>query len=347
MFSWDSRRAAASFTMKPLLIMMLAGCTLIPLKKKNDEVAYIDPGPWHGPLAQKHAGKVVFSSAPILFDGADDSSMYTTYTLGDPLFIRMWSKDSAHNLHPCAERSMATGAAMGQTIVLKADVNNERAGKPLHEWEGFGYYQNRDPEKRIAMMLSNESDRAFTTRFDYAAGKDEMGQIAVRAWNTDIIPKLREGKNTIRVVVGLSCMTKKELTPIAEGTLEVNVPSGALATYLEKYAPRAPTSPHPDNEVISRDIIAAMKKLPDWDNEIFIGALVTSEDWLPVRNRETGVLVEYEIEALLYVRLKKEKDPNACRQFKMTYRRDAAGGPLYRAGTGTSYNFPCNVAPKV
>jgi hypothetical protein len=197
------------------------------------------------------------------------------------------------------------------------------------------------------MTLSDETDLAFTTRVDYAAGREEMGKIVVRAWNTDIIPKLREGKNTIHVVVGLSCMLKKDLTPVAEGTLEVVVPAGGLAAYLEKYSPRAPTSPHPDNATISRDIIAAMKKLPDWRNEIFVGALVTSEDWQPVRNEETGVLVEYEIRALLYVRLKTEKDPNACRQFSMSYRRDAAGGGLYRAGTGSSYNFPCNVAPKV
>jgi hypothetical protein len=333
--------------MKALLITILAGCTLLPLKKKTGEAAYIDPGPWHGPLAKKYAGKVVFSSAPIAFDGADDSSMYTTYTLGDPLFIRMWSKDSAHNLHPCTERSMATMAEIPPTISLKADVNNESVGKPLRDWEGFGYYEEGKPTERIAMMLSNESDLAFTTRVDYAAGIDKMGEIAVRAWNTKIIPKLRDGKNTIHVVIGLSCMTKTQLVPIADGTLEVNVPPGALAAYLEKYAPHPPKSPNPDNEAISRDILAAMKKLPDWDNEIFVGALVTSEDWLPVRNDETGVLVAYEIDALLYVRLKQEKDPNACRQFKMTYRRDAAGGPLYRAGTGTSYNFPCNAAPKV
>jgi hypothetical protein len=346
-FSWDNQRAVASSTMKALLITLLAGCTLLPATKKKDDFARIDPGPWSGPLAQKHAGKVVFSSSPIPHDGTDDSAMYTTYTLGEPLFIRMWSKDSPHNLRACAERSMGTGAAVGQTVVLKADVNNESAKKPLHEWEGFGYYQEGDPEERMSMTLSNQTDFAFTQRIDYAAGKEEMGRIVVRAWNTDNIPKLREGKNTIRVVVGLSCLTKKDVTPVAEGTLEVVVPPGGLAAYLDKYSPRAPTSPHPENPTISRDIIAAMKKLPDWSNEIFVGALVTSEDWQPVRNQETGVLVAYEIEALLYVRLKKEKDPNACRQFSMSYRRDAAGGDLYRAGTGDSYTFPCNVAPKV
>lgn len=348
MISRDNSVGVASYVMKALPIMLLAGCTLLPLKKKNDEVAYVDPGPWAGPLAQRHAGKVVFSSAPIPYDGTDDSSMYTSYTLGEPLFIRMWSKDSPNNLRPCGERSMASGAAIGQTVELKVDVNNESASKPFHEWQNLGYYREGTPEKRIAMTLSDETDFAFTTRVDYAAAEsEEMGKIVVRTWNSKIIPKLHEGKNTIRVVVGLSCLTKNEITPIADGTLEVTVPPGGVAAYLEKYGPRAPVSPHPDNANIARDIIAAMKKLPDWQNEIFVGALVTSEDWQPVRNRETGVLVEYEIEALLYVRLKSEKDPNACREFSMTYRRDAAGGGLYRAGTGRSYNFPCDIAPKV
>jgi hypothetical protein len=203
--------------MKALLITMLAGCTLLPVKK-NDEVAYIDPGPWSGRWRRSTQEGGVLSS-PIPYDGADDSSMYTTYTLGEPLFIRMWSKDSPHNLRSCAERSMASGAAIGQTVQLKADVNNESASKPFHEWEGFGYYQEGDPEERMSMTLSNETDFAFTTRIDYAAGKEDMGKIVVRAWNTDIIPKLREGKNTIRVVVGLSCLQKKDITPVAEGTL--------------------------------------------------------------------------------------------------------------------------------
>jgi hypothetical protein len=327
--------------MKALLVVtMLAGCTLLPAKR-NSEAPHVDPGPWSGPLAQKHAGKVVFSSAPIPHDGADDSAMYTTYTLGEPLFIRMWSKDAPHNLHPCGR-----GAAIGP-VVLKADVNDEHAGKPVHEWEGFGYYEVSSIEKRIAMTLSNDTDAAFTTRVDYAGGKEDRGRVAIRAWNTEVVAKLREGQNKVRVVVGLACRTGKGVTPIAEGTLDVTVPPGGLAAYQAKYAPRAPTSPHPDNAKIAREIIAAMKKLSDWNNEIFVGALVTSEDWQPVRHQDTGALVAYEVSALLYVRLKKEKNENACRQFEMLYRRDPAGGGLYRAGTGSSRTFPCSIAPKV
>lgn len=341
-FSWDNRGPAASSTMKALLLTLLAGCTLIPLKSnqssQSPQATPVDPGPWDGPLAQKHAGKVVFSSAPIPYDGTDDGAVYATYQLGDPLFIRMWSKDAPHNLLPCREYGP-------RTIQVKADVNGERAGQPLHEWPGVGYFRV-DAKKRTAIVLSGEADHAFTTRVDYSADQEPMGKLAVRAWNTKIIPRLRDGKNTIRVVIGLACANSKELAPVAEGTLEVDVQPGALAAYLDKYGPRAPTSPHPDNEVLARDILEAMKKLRDWDNEIFVGAVVTSEDWVPVRNPRTGVIVAQEIDALLYARLKREKDPNACRQFKMSYRRDPAGGPLYRAGTGSSIEVPCSVAPK-
>jgi hypothetical protein len=323
------------------------GCLALPGKTKPDAStkrgvpARIDPGPWAGPLAQKHAGKVVFSSAPIPRDGADDSAAYTSYTLGEPLFMRYWGKDSPHNLQPCDQHSV-------RTLHLYADVNGAAASRPIEQLASFGSYEVSGELviERGMSSLSNELEHAFTSPTTFTGDRATAGEATIRTFNTKIIPMLREGENTLRIILALSCANDPVKVIVADGTLAVRVPPGAMAAYMAKYGPRVKQSPHPENEKLVREILTHMKKKPDWNNEVLVGALVTSEAWQPVRHPDTGVLVAYEINALLFARLKKEQDPEQCRAFQMTYQRDAAGGTLYLAGTGTSQPFPCSAAPR-
>ncbi len=320
----------------------MTGC----LTFANRAPSHIPPGPWAGPMAEKHAGEVVFSSAPIPMDGKDDSAAYATYTLGDPLFMRFWSKDSPNNLQPCEMRSLSGDFAVRQ-VTLHADINGEGASKPIAELPSFDSYglSEDDSAKRQMKGLSNELERAFTTPSTFGGDRASRDD-AVRNFNAYIVPKLHEGENTLRIVVALSCVTKPERTVLAEGSIKVRVVPGAKEAYLAKYATKVPPSPHPENDRLARDIVAAMKKKPDWDSEVLVGASVTSEAWQPVRHPDTGVLIAQEIEALLFVRKRSEKDPENCRAFHMHYRRDPAGGTLYYSGTGSSTFVPCSAAPR-
>lgn len=321
--------------MKTFALVLLAttGCILKPAHTAAPR--HVDLGPWAGPLAQKHAGEVVFSSAPIRFDAADDSAAFTTYALGDPLFMRFWAKDAPTNLLPCKGYTLSDDS--GYSITFYADVDG--AGKAA-----FGSYSlgTKLVDKRQMSTLSKDPERAFTSPSLLGSRDDDP---TIRGFNSTVVPKLHEGKNTLRIVVALSCVTGTENPVLAEGTLDVQVPPGSKETYLAKYGPRVQPSPHPENARLVPEILAAMQKKGDWDNEVFIGASVTSEAWEPVRNPDTGVLTAYEINALLFVRAKSEKDPDACRVFDMSYRRDPAGGTLYYAGTGDSRPFPCSGAP--
>ncbi len=303
----------------------------------SDNGNQVDPGPYAGPLAEKYAGTVVFSSAPIGLKDADGSKVYTSYTLGRPLYMRFWSKDSPHNLMPSCNELRFN---------LRAEVN-ATGTRPATEMTPFGGYtmDMDDAKLRYGNALSNDPARAFTTAFKFdASDREDAGESAVRTFNSLVVPQLHEGTNTLHIVVDLDCGFSTTDNPIlAESTIDVNVKPGAKAAYLAKFGPKLARSPHPENARLAPQIVAAMKKVPDWANEEIELARVTSPRWEPIRNYR-GVLVEYEIQAVIVVKAKKETNPEACRLFDMTYRRDAAGGSLYYYSTGNPRPFNCSAA---
>ncbi|MDI3290255.1 hypothetical protein QHF83_43485 [Polyangium sp. 15x6] len=300
---------------------------------------YVDPGAWEGPLHQKYAGQVVFSSKPIPKDGADDSSIYTEYTLGDPLYARFWSKESPHNLMPkCDNR---------QRHILRIDVNGENAGKPASQISSFDLIEFNDNKVRTMASLTGELEVPFTKASTVTFTKADNDTRALREFNAIMVPKLKEGDNTVRVLVSMDCGASRDTDPlVAEGTLKVKVKPGAKQEYLAKYGAQLAPSPHPENDKLAPEITKLVDDKPDWDNEIVLGSRVISAQWEPIRNQITGVLTHYTLDAAVVVRLKKEKDENACRVFNIGITRDAAGGSIRWGGVGSDMPFPCMNAPK-
>jgi len=324
----------------------VTGCAGLKLGHKSKssgplsagDPGYVDPGPFEGPLDQKYTGKVVFSSKPIAVKDTDDSAVYAgSYKLGDPLFIRFFDKDSTHNLLP---------QCRSPRRVIRVDLNGEAAGKPTGGIPGIGNYQVGHPNNRGAGSITNEITTPMNTATTWTAERETAANAVLRSFNSGIIASLHEGTNTLRVVLTADCGSGSFTDPVtAEGTLNIEVKPGAKKAYLAKFGTRLETSPNPQNAKLVPQIIKAMKAKPDWDNEDFLGARVTSEDWIPVRNDLTGVLVAQQVNAVLVVHAKKEQNPDVCRLFTMTYARDPAGGPLYYSGTGNPTPFPCVNAP--
>lgn len=297
---------------------------------------YQDPGAYDGPLAKKYAGKVVFSSAGIPYDGTDDHSVYATYTLGQPLYMRYWSAESLHNLMPTCS---------SPRVYPRVDVNGAAASaKSRTSLPSFGLFLIDETvlSTRLAQSLSGEVGRAFTSRLVYdPAGRETGGESAVREFNSEVVPLLHEGTNTLHILVEADCGAADEKDPVlAEGTIQVTVKPGAIAKYLAAYGPKLAPSPNRQNAKLAKEILAVMKKQPDWDNEELRYAQVISKDWQPVRN-ELGRLIAYQLEAAVLVHGRSDKGEQACRLFDVAYRRDPAGGDLYFAGTGDMHAFPC------
>lgn len=331
-----------------MLPSLLGGCAALFGGSKGDtplnpgDSSYVNPGPWAGPLAQKHAGKVLFSSKPIAITDSDDSSLYSTYELGAPLYVRFFSKEAPINLLPKCTSPRA---------IYRVAVNGEFAGKASTYITSIGHFEIGNDLMRIrgAHSLTTETSVALTTPSAERKKYPEANEM-IEKFNAEVLPKLQEGNNTLRIVIDLDCGASNENNPIyAEGTLNITVKPGALAEYISRYgdAPLEP-SPNRENEKLVPEILEVMKTYTadGWSNENFLGARVLSRSWTPVRNELTGILTARSIDALVVVRAKNEKNPEACRLFTLTFTRDAAGGPLYYGGTAGSKKFLCSLAPK-
>ncbi len=300
--------------------------------------AYVDPGPYEGPVHERRAGQVVFSKAPIPMDATDDSAAFTSWTLGTPLYIRYFAAESPRNLMPSCERPKN---------VLRVSVNGESAGDAPSYWNSLGLYAVENLDERGVASLSNELELAFTTPSVWTPDREVAGLSVVRVFNSEVIPKLVEGNNELHIIITMMCSAASDKDPIvAEGKLTITVPKGGVATYLSKFGTRLGKSPHPENKALVPKIIKAMGEKPDWDNEHLLGASVISEEWLPVRNKYSGRITELQVEAALIVRAKKEPSEHACRLFRMGFAKDPKGGPLRYAWTGQSTPFPCGNTPK-
>jgi hypothetical protein len=301
---------------------------------------YVDAGPWAGPLHQKYAGQVVFSSAPIANDAADDRSVVTTYTLGAPLYARYWSKDAAHNLKPCRGNSHAA---------LRADVNGEHAGKRATQIQSIGSYEIARPNERGMASLTDELAvplrKASTWTVDQTRASD--GERVIRAWSTGIVPRLAPGDNTVRFLITLDCGTSTDEDPIfAEGTLQVLVPPGSKKEYLATYGLQLGLSPHPDNAKLAPEIVAVVDRSSDWDHQVILGARVVAPEWVPVRHKLTGIVTHHVVSAVVVARPDKETNLESCQLFYMNVERDAEGGPLRLGGVSPFIPFPCVNAPQ-
>lgn len=327
-----SRAAAYKRAMKIAITSSLLISTLVAHAAADPK--RIDPGPWAGTLHKKYASKVVFSSRPIAMDAADDRAAYLRYSLGDPLYIRYWSSDSPRNLLPDCSTPR---------IIASAAVNG---GKP----DAFAFY-DVDTEKlteRKMASLTNTLELAFTTATTYDPNETpEAGREAIRLFTANVIPKLRAGDNQLRVVVELDCGSATNKDPVlAEGTITITVKQGAVAAYLTKFGTRVAKSPFRGSRTLVSELAAALKKKSDWRNEQFIGAQIADADWTPIRHDISGRVIAKQIDALVVVRADDARGSEECRMFRMSFRRDAAGGALYQYGTGDATPIACSNAPK-
>jgi hypothetical protein len=332
------------------LLLSLVGCANFAARLKPrakgvsagplspGDTGYLDPGPFSGPLAQKYAGQFVFSSKPISAQEADDSSVYASYNLGEPLYIRTFDRESPHNLKPGCKQPRR---------LFRADVNGKFAGKVPATIPGFGNYWEDVPATRGGVSLTYDLATPLNTPTTWSLERESHANSLIRTFNSGVVAQLQEGPNTVHLVMTLDCGTADATDLVAaEGTLSVNVAPGAKKKYLAKFGTTLGPSPHPENAKLAPQIIKVMKNKRDWDNEDFMGAEVVSDDWQPIRNQDTGALVAKSVVAALVVHSKEEPNPDVCRLFTMSYARDVAGGALYFNGTGQPTPFPCANAPK-
>lgn len=293
-----------------------------------------DPGPFLGPMHEAHGGQVIFSSKPVTASAATDDGFITGYKLGDPLYVRMWGKDSANNTNPKCRRDIRYS--------WRVTVNGGE-DTPI----GVSSLADDTRAERAAQALSGDAKIPVTTATTIDKASDDKLD-RVRGWNGEVIPQLVDGKNSIHVRVTVDCGAAMDDDPtIAEGTLEVDVEPGRAAAYAKAYGPFLPKARHPESKAIGPKLAAAVAEA--WANEDILGAVLTSPGWTVVRDEWTGAHTRRWSEGYVVAHLKKERAPNRCRAFAVTANEAAMNTNRFSpdvtmGGSGSPAGVPCAVA---
>lgn len=300
---------------------------------KPGSEGYVDPGEPYGPVAAKRAGQVVFSSAPIARDAKDDRAALTTYKLGAPLHIAFFGELVPHNLVPWCTQP---------TLAFRAEVNGEYAGEAPTGWTAFGGMDVTNTKERPAASMSG--DLAFTTPSVWSLDRAADDARTVQMFNADVVPKLVEGSNDVRVAVTMQCLAAKDTDPVvAEGSIRIEVASGGVTAYAKKFGTRMGKSPHKDNKKLVPQLIKlAEAAVTRYD---VLGAQVASEAWEAIRHKVTGVVIEHRITAALIVRPKDATLAEGCALETAVFSKDPADDVVRYKSSGTTTPFPCSNAP--
>ena len=301
---------------------------------KAGAAGYVDPGAFAGPVAERRAGEVVFSSAPISLTATDDAAAISTWDLSTPLHMRFFAEESQQNLLPgCEDRRFTVN------LMVNPPEGAPFMGDAVLLLRAF---KLAEPTARPAATLTSDAAQSFRAPTTWSAQEDPKLGI-VRTFNAEVVPQLVPGDNLLAFRVSLDCRGRD--VTVADGELTVVVTEATKATYLKAYGTRLPAPTHPENGSISRQILSVLAGDANWAEDRLLGAQVTSAAWEPIRNELTGVLTGHRIGALILTHRQDEPNPDVCVATATRFVRDASGGPLRYEGGAQGWALPCSSAP--
>lgn len=273
---------------------------------------------------EKYMNKVVFSSSAIAFENPDESKFITDYTLGDPLFFRVYMDNSLVN-----SLVLANATDVPSSIETHAKYKFSFFIDDVEvAWEaGQEDFIDRDAKRTWTSWKS----AMVTKDGEYYMGKD-IYQTFVKNAN------LTEGTHKLTLkIMPYQTYPQTYTAEAYVGTLNLTVNKGWLDPNDSDLC--LPQRKKKDTSLEQKLRLAYKEK--GRTNEI--GRLViTAKGWTTLRNRYSGLVTGRRIEAA--IGYKKE---GKCYYEMFDFDQDHDGSnymtnSTYLSGTGTStYSIPC------
>jgi len=230
-----------------------------PFKKKNSKIDFFKEESSGGPHYDKYVGKVVFSNSEIEREDSD-SEYITSYTLGDPLYIRSYLNQSV------------TNSVMKQVSEKGIDkIKNINKIKQRYEIKSRLIY--------ILYLDGNRISNSSHTKNLSSIDRKEL--ISLRATLNDGTPKnypyelpyktleaneklLTPGTHKLKIeVVALLTALEEKFDPIASGEIDLIVSEDGIKINLDDCFPKAKMKNKKLEEdierVISQKMVAGSK----------------------------------------------------------------------------------------
>lgn len=329
-----SRFAHAARLRRSLVLLtgsiLSIGCSALPASLLGtahaDEPLVADEG-WTSSVHERHAGEIVFSNRPINRGKPSEKAFIKNSKLGQDLYLRVLMDGSFEN----AFRKKGKRCSGDKRRLLRVILNDDETfleAKAMHEadwndWTNFPPLGDgpltRKPSFGVALVdgLANEN------------------QIAHGFW-TDLAPRLKAGKNTLRFEAVADCNMGIDRVIVATGELKMQVDAKSKAKLVSKNRPSLPKS---TMKKLHGGITKAMQR--KWPIKVYDIA-VTSSTWSIERHPIHGHPVKRSISGWTVTDEPKE----GCSLMSFTVSQLANGKSYHKnfsseIFTGSGRAFPC------
>lgn len=273
-----------------------------------------------GPIHEAHKGGIVFTRSDLALGGISEGAFVKDFTLGQPMFFRVFLERSAVN-HLAMRGGVPAGSVYADGVMYKArfTVSGQVIETSFGAWGGITQHSNWttwrghfiNPDLRMALPGS-EVMRELLARGTGA------GLFAPGVWPV-----------TMEVVPVGQTQSQQPLMGdvIARGSFNLTVPEGAFNPANPLIC--VPGRGAAGSAAIEARTMAVSKASWHEQGTTPVRAIAIGEDWVVKRNEITGIPIERETKVLVLAR-----GPKFCTTHVHEFTEQHIGGGKYATATG-------------
>lgn len=286
----------------------------------------------HNAVHAAHQGQIVFTRSDLGIGAISEAAIASDFTLGQPMFFRVFTERSAVNAIAAANNLPAAQVyADGVHYVARFTIAGQTFDTAIFPWGG-----RRDHETwttwRGQFVNSMNAQRT--------PGSDAFLEMLARATAAGL---LKPGKHAVKMEVIPQTNTEKhgkiKAGPVASGTFNLTVPAGVFQSGNPHLCGAARGAA--GSAAIEARALAHARQFWDWPDLTLVKAVASGNEWKVERHPITGIPIERSTQVRIVARGTKY-----CTSHTHEFTEKYMGGGIFSTATGgISVNFTPGYVP--
>lgn len=284
----------------------------------------------HNPVHAAHQSQIVFTRRDLGIGAITESDIASDFTLGEPMYFRVFTQTSAVNAIAAANGMGAREVyADGVHYIARFSVGGQTFDTGIFPW---GNRKDHETWTTWRGQFVNPGNAQLTP------GTDAFLELLSRATSAGL---LKPGSHPITMEVipqtNTEAQTKLVAGPVAKGSFTLAVPAGIFKAGNKAVC--GPGRGGAGTAATEARALSEAKRYWDWPDLTPVKAVATGSQWKITVNELTSIPIERETDVTIYSRGAK-----FCAAHRHTVTEKYAGGGTYAPG-GISVNFTPGYVP--
>lgn len=286
----------------------------------------------HNEVHAAHQGQIVFTRTDLGIGAISEAAIASDFTLGQPMFFRVFTERSAVNAIAAANGLPASQVyADGVHYIARFTIAGQAFDTDIFPW---GSRRDHETWTTWRGQFVNSINAQRTP------GSDAFLEMLSRATAAGL---LKPGRHEVKMEVIPQTNTEKngklKAGPVAAGTFNLTVPAGVFQSGNPHIcgAPRGAAG----SAAIEARAFAQARQFWDWPDLTLVKAVASGNDWKVERNEITGIPIERSTQVRIVARGAKY-----CTSHIHEFTEKYMGGGNFSTSTGgISVNFTPGYVP--